>query len=208
MEYDFSTWDEGFVRQWIVLGAFTEGVTPKGCEPSPDSFTGAEDAAALPVLGDAVDEAPWIAHLAGETESTAINFPEWYGDVVAPREGYAAVWLEVPEAGPGQLALGSDDGHVVWLGDVEVGRTGGCQGVGTDAFVYDVDFVAGWQRVLVKVYDGGGGWGLRLRVRDADGVPMTDVNTSLSGPQTWRDDQGDLDGDGLGDVCDTTPVGE
>jgi hypothetical protein len=61
---------------------------------------------------------------------------------------------------------------------------------------------------LVKVYDGGGGWGLRLRVRDADGVPMTDVNTSLSGPQTWRDDQGDLDGDGLGDVCDTTPVGE
>jgi cysteine-rich repeat protein len=206
MEYAFSTWDEGFVRQWLVLGAFTTGVTPGDCEPSPDSFAAESDAAAMPVLGDAPDGVPWIAHLAGETEGTAVNFLEWFAPD-APREAYAAVWLEVPEDRDGELTFGSDDGHVVWFDGVEIGRDPGCHGVGTDSYVYPVALTAGWHRVLVKVFDGGGGWGVRMRVRGLDGTPMTDVATSLAGPQTWSDDQGDLDGDGVGDVCDTTPVG-
>ena len=46
-----------------------------------------------------------------------------------------------------------------------------------------------------------------MRVYEADGAtPMTDLEVSVAGAQPWEDDQGDLDGDGLGDLCDLEPA--
>jgi hypothetical protein len=80
-----------------------------------------------------------------------------------------------------------------------------CQGVGTDQFRLDVDLIEGWNLLMVKVRDRGGGWGLRARLKTRDGDPLRDLLVSLAGPTPWRPDQSDGDGDGLGDVCDPTP---
>ncbi len=206
MDYDFSTWDDGRIRQWLVLGPYTSGVTPGGCEPSLDSFAAEDDASAAPALGDVVDGTSWVAHLAPATASATVDFLQYFSPG-EPREAYVTTWFELPEARELELTIGSDDGNRIWLDGVQIAAEAGCQGVYEDGWVYPLELDAGWHRLLVKVYDGGGGWGVTARLRYPDDSPMTDVPVSLSGPQLWADDQGDLDGDGIGDVCDDTPAG-
>ena len=73
--------------------------------------------------------------------------------------------------------------------------------IGTGEFAV----VAGWNRLLMKVYDQGGGWGLMARLREADGSAVTDLLPALDATGAWSLDQADGDGDGLGDLCDDTP---
>ncbi len=196
---------DGFVNLWLILGAFTEGVAPEGCLPSPGSFAAADDAEAAPALGDRVGDVPWFAHYIGPGSSAVVRFTQWFGEL-APREAYAATWVFAPDARDAELTVGADDGHRAWLNGVEVGSEGGCHGIGVDAFRYPVSLEDGWNRLLLKVHDGGGGWGYVVRFYELDGAtPMADLELSIGGPEPWVDDQGDGDGDGIGDFCDPEP---
>jgi hypothetical protein len=75
-----------------------------------------------------------------------------------------------------------------------------------DHYTVDLTLPAGWSRLLIKVYDQGGGWGNYVRFLDA-GVPVTDMELSLSPEGSWAPGQSDMDGDGEGDVCDRSPTG-
>jgi hypothetical protein len=79
-----------------------------------------------------------------------------------------------------------------------------CQGTNIDSTKVAVTVRAGWNTLLIKVYDQGGGWG--NYVRFLDGMkPVTDLELSLSPSGSWSSDQADADRDGAGDVCDKTP---
>ena len=67
--------------------------------------------------------------------------------------------------------------------------------------------LAGWNLLMMKVYDQGGAWGNIVRFKDPDtDTPIADLEISLSPDGPWTDDQGDLDGDGIGDYCDPEPA--
>ncbi len=203
--FPWSTADQGFVNLWLLLGPF-DGETPGDCEPSVDDFADpAGDGEAAPVLGDVVEDLPWFAahHVPGD--SAAINFNA-HLEATAPREAYAFTWVHAPEARDAVLAIGTDDGHRVWLNGAEVATDVGCHGVATDGFRYPVSLDEGWNRLLIKVFDGGGGWGLIARFYETDEeTQMLDLELSIGGAEPWVDDQGDADGDGLGDFCDPEP---
>ena len=201
----WDTSNDGFVPSWLFLGPFTTGATPGGCEPSPDDFTGPADADAAPALGDIAAGLTWFTDLRRPSESATFWFTDYF-DVPAPRENYAFVWVNSPTMRDANIAIGADDGFKVWLNGVEEEVIAGCQGVNTDQFSSDLSLQAGWNRLLIKVYDQGGGWGLILRFRDITGAPMTDLGVSIGGPMPWTDNQGDIDGDGLGDICDPDPA--
>jgi cysteine-rich repeat protein len=204
--FPWDTSEEGFVRPWLILGPFTSGTTPGNCVPSPDDFTGPSDADAAPALGDVGGIHPWRAHLRWPWQSPVLRFTD-YWTPPTPREAYAMVWVFSPDARSGELAVGVDDGDRIWLNGMELrDRVPGCQGVSTDQFVFSVTLNSGWNRLLHKVYDGGGAWGMVSRFRWTDGTPMTDLRLSIGGPSDWTDNQGDLDGDGTGDVCDSDPT--
>lgn len=201
----WNTSDEGRIRQWMVLGPFSDGASPKGCEPTAANGAGETDATSAPQLGDVGAVGSWFAEWQWRHDSSVMRFTDWFSNTPAPREAYAAVWLFSEAERDVELALGADDGFRVWVGDVEVGVHRGCQGVYPDAYRYPATLLAGWNRLLVKVYDGGGGWGVVARVFEPDGTtPVVDLDTSLA-PAPWADDQSDTDGDGLGDICDPTP---
>jgi cysteine-rich repeat protein len=204
--FPWATADEGFVGLWLVLGPFVDGVTPGDCEPSPDSFAHeTDDAGAAPALGDAIDDLPWFAWFVTPGDSAVLRFTDFFGPA-APREAYAFTWVHSDAATEAVLAMGTDDGHRVWLNGVEVATDPGCHGVGVDGFAYPVSLEAGWNRLLVKVFDGGGGWGLVARFYETDEeTPLLDLGLSIGGAQDWVDDQGDADGDGIGDFCDLEP---
>jgi len=203
--FPWSTASDGFVTLWMVLGAFTEGVTPGDCEPSPDAFAATSDADAEPVLGDVASDRSWFAWFAWPGDTAILRFTDWFNDA-APREAYVMSWVYSPQQRAASLAVGSDDGQVVWLNGVEVGRKLNCSGVSADQLQFAVTLEAGWNRLLHKVYDGGGGWGVVARFYEEDQVtPMTDLGLSLLGPTDHVDDQTDTDGDGIGDFCDPEP---
>lgn len=191
---------DGFVRTWLQIGPFTTGVTTGECRPSDEALVG-EDGPLAPALGDTVGELAWTWALLS-TDAYDLLGP--YGSVAAPREAYTLVYLESATARTLTLAVGADDGVFAWWNGAQVLDVASCQGVNTDQFQAEVAVEAGWNTLLVKVRDWGGGWGVIARLLDA-GTPVTDLTPSLDPAGAWVLDQTDRDGDGVGDACDDTP---
>lgn len=194
---------QGFVRDWLLAGPFAGHETTLDCRPSEDEILG-NDAAAVPRLGDpAAEGIHWFAFFA---PSSRVDFLDTIAGPT-PREVYAATWIHADEAAEVTLALGPDDGARAWLRGEQVADISGCQGTNVDQFQSDVTLEAGWNRLLLKVRDQGGAWGMYVRFLDASGLPVTGLGVSPSPDGDWAPGQSDLDGDGLGDVCDPAPAG-
>ena len=196
------TLEAGFIWNWLAAGPYTGTESTESCRPSDDDLIGEDDAAVVPRLGDAAGDAVWRALYAGEDRVQLLTD---FGTVDAPREVYVAVYVRSDEARDAVLALGPDDGARAWLNEVEVLDVSGCQGTTVDQFTADVSLPEGWSRLVVKVRDQGGGWGLYARFLDTDGEPIPDLELSLSPDGSWVDDQTDSDSDGIGDACDPEP---
>jgi hypothetical protein len=102
--------------------------------------------------------------------------------------------------------MGADDGVRAWWNGEVVLDESGCQGTNRDQFQAEVELTGAWDRLLVKIYDQGGGWGMFARIL-VDDEPLTDLEVSLAADGVWPPVASDLDGDGLGDLCDETPNG-
>lgn len=200
----FNTTSGGWIRQWLIAGPFTGNTVGPGgsCDPSVAPLLGGEDdGLVVPALGDDVGSLAWRAWIA---RSESVDFTKVY-TASGDRESYAVAWVRVPTEREAVFAYGADDGSMAWLDGVLLGRDPTCHGVVNDDLEYDVDLTAGWHRVMIKIRDHGGGWGVKARFKSPTGSAMTDLEVSLTADTPWFDDQGDRDGDGTGDVCDTTP---
>jgi hypothetical protein len=193
---------DGFIRAWLTAGPFTGLQSANQCRPTDDDLVAPDDAAVAPALGDAAGQNTWIAHWSW---TDRIEFLIDYGGVAAPREVYSAVYVRSDAPRDVTLGVGPDDGARVWLNGTEVADIAACQGTVIDSTTVPVSLVAGWNRLVIKVYDQGGGWGNFVRFLDG-GAPVTDLELSLSPAGSWVSDQSDSDGDGEGDACDNTPL--
>jgi cysteine-rich repeat protein len=195
---------DGFIRAWLTVGPFTGLGSAMDCRPTDANLVAADDATVMPALGDrdAAGVNPWIV-LWSWTDR--IEFLTDYGGVPAPRELYSAVYVRSATTRDLTLGVGPDDGARVWLNGAQVMDITPCQGTSIDSTTAMVTLNAGWNTLVIKVYDQGGGWGNYVRFLDA-GVPVTDLELSLSPGGPWAFDQSDSDSDGIGDVCDLTPL--
>lgn len=189
--------ESGFVRHWLALGPFVGHSSESSCLPTTVERLGV-DAEAVPVLGEEVEGVFWRTYLSGAAH---IDLVKDFATVDAPREVYLASWVFSETTRNVTLGHGPDDGARVWLNGEVVQEVSGCQGVVVDKYTEEVTLETGWNRLLVKVYDQGGGWGTYLRFLDEE-EPITGLELSLSGEQSWAFDQTDSDGDGVGDACD------
>ena len=197
----FAVDSNGFVHHWLTIGEWQGLESTDECLPSLDPLLG-DDAEAAPHLGDVVDDLTWLPWISGGRH---INFLWRYGGE-APREVYAVTWVRSPVERAATLALGIDDGFFAWLNGDLVDEISTCQGANVDQFQSEVTLQAGWNRLMIKVRDQGGGWGLIARFLDGE-APITDLEVSMTPDGPWLDDQNDRDGDGIGDICDSTPSG-
>jgi hypothetical protein len=193
---------DGFLRDLLVAGPYTGTTSADRCRPSDADLVASPDSAAAPSPGAAAGALAWTVL---RSPSDRIELLTDFGGVSAPREVYAAVYLRSPTARAATLALGPDDGARAWLDDAEVLEVSSCQGTNVDQFQAEIALSGGWQRLMVKVRDQGGGWGTYIRLLDGDGLPITDLELALGPDGVDVLDQTDSDGDGVGDVCDDTP---
>jgi hypothetical protein len=82
---------------------------------------------------------------------------------------YAAGWIQAPEDMPATILLGSDDGVRVWINDALAHANPAYRGAYPDQDVVAVRLKKGWNKVLVKILQGDGGWGFYFRFADPDG---------------------------------------
>ena len=197
----FAPNDEGFLIDWLTVGPLVDQSSPDVCLPTDDRL--GDDALARPALADSVEGEPWVVW---QLTGNRLDFTRNYGDVDAPREAYAVAYVRSDRERSVTLAMGLDDGARVWLDEDVVMEVTSCQGVGRDDFTAEVTLPEGWSRLMVKVYDQGGGWGFMGRFKDGEEAVL-DLEVSLSPDGSWNPDQTDSDGDGLGDVCDPDPLG-
>jgi cysteine-rich repeat protein len=194
----------GFIRHWLTVGPFTGLTSDMDCRPTDANLVAIDDATVAPALGDldVSGTKPWIVLWSW---GDRLEFLDDYGGVGAPREVYSAVYLRSDTSRALTLGVGPDDGARVWLNGTAMPDIPFCQGTNVDSTTWDVSLDAGWNTLVIKVYDQGGGWGNYVRFLDA-GVPVTDLEVSLSASASWVSDQSDGDGDGEGDLCDDTPL--
>ncbi|MBM73850.1 MAG: hypothetical protein CMK59_00500, partial [Proteobacteria bacterium] len=203
--YSYAPDEDGFIRDWLVLGPlYTSGITTTSCLP-PLELVPATEQALSPSLGDAQEiwtgaSKTWNALFSQDSWVNFIGF-DHFNNSPTPREVFAFAWIHSDYERSATLGVGSDDGSRMWLNGTMINEVSSCQGSTVDQFQSSVTLLAGWNRLLIHVRDGGGGWSMYARFLD-NGVPITDLEVSLSASGTLTDVQNDSDGDGIGDLCE------
>jgi hypothetical protein len=82
---------------------------------------------------------------------------------------YAVGWVRAPEDMTAHLLLGSDDGVRVWINDELRHTNPAYRAVATDQDQVAVRLKKGWNKVLLKILQGDGGFGFQARFVDPDG---------------------------------------
>lgn len=99
-------------------------------------------------------------------QAEVLDFTQIFPQHKARHIAYAACYIAVPEETEVLLMLGSDDGVKVWINEHQVWNFLSQRGVRKDEDQVRVKLKPGLNRVLAKVCNGGGGWGLVMRFRD------------------------------------------
>ncbi|MBI1318030.1 MAG: hypothetical protein GC168_03640 [Candidatus Hydrogenedens sp.] len=156
----------GFVSRWQLVGPFAWKVE--------DAFTIANinepdiDLGARYGEGDAA--IGWQPFESGDIQPM-VNLAGILG-MMDHATAYAYAEVYVPEATPGQVRVGSDDGVKVWLNGEAVHENNVDRGTALDADIAPAAFVAGKNRLLVQITQGAGGWNFMLRLCDGEGRPL------------------------------------
>jgi len=90
-------------------------------------------------------------------------------ELVQPNEqavAYALAYVRSPDDRRTYALLGSDDGVRLWLNDELVHTNPAYRGASPDEDRVLVTLKKGWNKVLLKVLQGGGGWGFYFRFAD------------------------------------------
>jgi len=94
---------------------------------------------------------------------------------------YALTWLESPREMDAVIALGSDDGVVVWLNGKRVHANLVPRGYSPKADRVPIRLRAGRNQLLVKITQGMGDWSFCGHLEDANGNPLRSVTARLEG---------------------------
>ncbi len=109
-----------------------------------------------------------------------IDFDDFVGARVYESVAYGFTWLDSPEDCAAVLALGSDDGAVVWLNGEEVHRVHVGRPYTSKQDRVPVRLKKGENTLLIKISQDGGDWGFGVHVETPEGEPMTQVLPRLT----------------------------
>lgn len=168
------------IPEWLVLGTW-------GVVEGPERITrpylrGEGDAAPLP--GDAADGRTWTRAAAEVANLGRLDLLPVLDGIspVANAASYAFSWITTPDDRTVTLAFESDDDLRVWLNGTLVVDHEVARGVGSGTDTATVRLAAGANRLLLKVVNRGGGFGLSGRLLADSQDPIADLGLGAEKP--------------------------
>ncbi len=151
---------QGFIGTWLVCGPF-EG------KSAPELFRAVlppetEAGATWRTLPADSLENPWLVDLTPLDRSDN-------------RCAYLRAEIYSDKAQQAQIELGSDDCIKVWLNGKEVHANDAMRAMKPASDVVEIHLEAGWNPLLLKVVQGGGGWGACCAIRSLNGGPIENL---------------------------------
>jgi hypothetical protein len=151
-----------FVRRWCFA--------PATCPWKDKSAFVALDAAKVKELEDAAAAAPLAE---GDVESAFVDFAARIAaGPKADVAGYALRTIRSDTKRSVRVLTGSDDALRLWLNGRLIQQVLKFRGATPDADSVEAELQPGENRLLVEVSNGGGGWGLILRLESTDGTSL------------------------------------
>ncbi len=149
-----------FIREWNLIGPFPAADMDDLLTVHPPER---EVALAGKYKGKNDAEVAWRTVQADESGYVRLS------SLVQPNEqvlAYGLVYVLSPDDRDAHLLLGSDDGVRAWVNDALVHTNPAYRGAYPDQDRVLVSLRKGWNKVLVKVLQGAGGWGYYVRLAD------------------------------------------
>ncbi len=88
---------------------------------------------------------------------------------------YAGIFVKSPKARKVHLSAGSDDGIKLWLNGKLAIANNIARGASPGQENKEATLRAGWNEVLLKITQGGGGWGFYFEILDSNGEVVKDL---------------------------------
>lgn len=167
---------EGEILGWLVAGPFPNETDKafRDCKGFETDYIGESSARA--VEGQKVSSAEW--QLAIADTKTGLDFVRILkSDRASVVYAYAALVVDKPTYI--RLLIGSDDGVKVWFNGKLVHTNHVTRGVDGQTDQVAVRLKSGTNRLLFKVDQHHGGWGLKVRVANRDGSHIDKVTETL-----------------------------
>jgi hypothetical protein len=153
-----------FIRDWNLAGPFHAA----DMDDLPTVYPPETEAApAKSYKGKNGKTVGWRTFKAGDSGYVRLD------DLIRPNEQvivYGLAWVLAPDDRNAELLLGSDDGVRVWINGELVHTNPAYRAAEPDLDRVSVRLKKGWNKVLVKVLQGAGGWGYYVRFADPDGA--------------------------------------
>ncbi len=184
---------DGSIKVWTMLGPFPNGKGgghSEGCIGYYTDFLRDEggETKAIPSQGDTVifgSKSKRIWKTEFSDDSGFLDFLRIFRvSTSVPYAGYAFCQLNSDEEKPAVFKISSDDGVRVWLNDKMVHDNHIGRGVDEGIDTVFVKLKRGDNRLLVKVDQGNGGWGLIFHVTGKNGSPLEGVTSVVSLPSS------------------------
>jgi len=152
-----------FVREWNLVGPFHAA----DMDDLPTVYPPEKEAApAKSYKGKGGAEIAWRTFRADDTGHVRLD------DLIRPNEQaivYGLAYVLSPDDRDAALLVGSDDGVRVWINGGIVHTNPVYRAARPDLDRVAIRLRKGWNKVLIKVLQGAGGWGFYLRFADPGG---------------------------------------
>nr|MDQ2732119.1 hypothetical protein [Armatimonadota bacterium] len=158
------------LRGWLIIGPYASPNGTGGFDTVYDPEKGFNASATSTVING--QTAHWVP---------AVNDSRSFVDLIPyfnPHESvlaYAHVYVKSPTARGAIVSAGSDDGIKGWLNGKVVVSDNASRGAAPGQDEAPVQLKAGWNEILLKITQGGYGWGFYFDLLDTNHNPMPDL---------------------------------
>ena len=161
---------EDYITAWQVSGPYTK------------AGTGGHQLFGVPLGPEADDAVEWRTVSADRSSSRL-----WLVDLAKVvggqnRAAYLRTFVHCGKGQPAVIELGSDDGVIVWLNGRVVHANNRPRPVRLGEDRARVQLTKGWNDLVLKITQGGGGWGACARFRAADGSGIDGLRAQAAPP--------------------------